>query len=224
MSIFSRRAVLLGSACLPLVTTSARADAVELVIRINLPLDRTHTGTLDLQTADGTTILSGLAALGKADSAKAGEKNNPDRLPIFPFGDAPEGTYSVPRLISTGDGTSYSSHSYGSAGALVLKPEAGDALTAALNGRVGLLIHSGDLGAGGHLRATHGCIRLSGADMQRLIQAIMDAGDNTTFNRCDITVVSVLIGDESEEGAGDDEDDPPFDIEDLLSPIPITKP
>ncbi|WP_376702504.1 L,D-transpeptidase [Mesorhizobium sp. ISC25] len=218
-----RRDVTIGLGALGFFATtkSAPTSGADLVIKVNLPLDRTKTGTLSLEAADGSLLVSDLDVLGKADNQKAISVGNVNREPTLPFGDTPEGTYSVPRLTATGDGTNYSTHSYGPNGAIVLKPESGQAKQADANNRIGLLIHGGDLGGGGKLRATHGCLRLSNDDMAKLIQAIGNAGNNTTFNRCEIVRVSVLVGGDAEEGAGDDEMDPPPGIGDLLNPIPI---
>lgn len=220
----TRRAAVLGLAATGLMVQTAKAQPVQLTIRVNLPFTREQTGTLSLEDASGTAILSELKTLGKADNAAAKQAGNASRDPTLPFGDTPEGTYSVPRLVATGGGTAYSAHSYGPNGALVLKPETGDAAAAAANGRRGLLVHGGDPGAGGRPRATHGCLRLSNSDMARLMQAIANAGNNVTFNRCEVVRLSVLVGEDSAEGAGDDELDPPFDIDNLLNPVPISKP
>jgi hypothetical protein len=220
-----RRDVLAGLAGVG-ATFSQRSEAQtnELVIRITLPTDRTRSGTLSLSRVNGQTLLTDVEALGKADSQRASAAGNPTRDPTRPFGDTPEGTYNVPRVVDTGPGTNYSSSSYGPHAALVLQPSSGQALTAASNGRVGLLIHSGNIGANGRLRATHGCIRLSNDNMGRLLQAIRDAGLNPVFNRCEVVRVSVVVGNPADEGAGTDESDPPPGISDLLLPRPIVIP
>lgn len=46
-------------------------------------------------------------------------------------------------MLPAGDGTSRPIVQYGESGAVVLTPTGGDALTAASNGRTGLLIHAG---------------------------------------------------------------------------------
>lgn len=223
MTTLTRRAVIAGLAASG-IAGRALAQGVELVIKVNLPIDRTKSGTLTLERADGTSLVSDLPALGKSDNKRAKQANNKDRDPTLPYGDTPEGTYAVPSIVDTGPGTNYSQRSYGPGAAIVLQPTGGEALTAAANGRLGLLIHGGDPGANGRLRATHGCIRLSNGDMGRLLNAIQDAGNNVVFNRCEVVRLSVLVGGDADEGAGDDESDPPPGIDDLLNPKPIVIP
>jgi len=223
MRKLTRRSVVAGLA-LSGFASRTLAQGVELVIKVNLPADRTKTGSLTLERSDGSSLVSDLPALGKSDNARAAKANNEQRKPTLPYGDTPEGTYAVPSIVDTGAGTPYSKRSYGPAAAIVLQPTGGEALTAAANGRVGLLIHGGDPGANGRLRATHGCIRLSNGDMDKLLKAIQDAGNNVVFNRCEVVRLSVLVGGDSDEGAGDDESDPPPGIDGLLNPKPIVIP
>ena len=130
----------------------------------------------------------------------------------------------MPRIEDTGDGTVYSKRSYGPHAAIVLNPTSGDALTAKNRGRTGLLIHSGAPGASGKLRATHGCIRLSDEDMASLLQAIDQAGDDEKQLICKAVRISVVVGKPVDEGAGNDESDPPPNILDLLIPRSIGRP
>jgi len=197
---------------------------VDLTIDVKLPPDRKNSGTLTVLDSNGAVIAGPFDVYSKADNARAAKEGNAARDPLRPFGDTPEGEYSVPRLIDTGPQTAYSSRSYGPHAAFVLKPKSGDALTAARNGRTGLLIHSGDLGDGGKLRATHGCLRLSNDDMKSVLEAVANAGQNPQFNRCEVVTSRVLVGVAGSEGAGADEDDPPPGIEQLLNPQPIVIP
>lgn len=221
----TRRGVVIGGAAMLCVPPSAFAQAVELVIDVRLPSSRTETGLLTLKRSTGNALVSNLKVLGKSDNANAAAKGNPSRDPTRPYGDTPTGGYAVPRVVATGAGTVFSAHSYGSNGALVLDPVSGDALAAKANGRVGLLIYGGAPGTGSRLRATHGCLRLSDGDMKRLVDSIAQTDHNTTFQRCDVVNVSVLVGEASSEGAGADETDPPPDILNLLIPErPISLP
>ncbi|MGI3902908.1 MAG: L,D-transpeptidase family protein [Janthinobacterium lividum] len=181
----NRRSVLAGAAlaCLPASLTRA-ADAT-LNIVVELPSERDKTGVLSLKNSSGKTLAGPFPAYGRSDNKAASRHGNTGRDPTHLFGDTPTGTYAVPRAVATGSGTAYIPHSYGPNGALVLKPVSGQALAAAANGRTGLLIHSGDPGQQGRLRATNGCVRLSNADMAALMSAIAKAGENPTFNRCD---------------------------------------
>ena len=94
-------------------------------------------------------------------------------------GNTPTGTYRVLRVEST---QGWAQTSYGPNGALRLDPVSGNALSAEqLAGRRGLLIHGGTLGGSTYwrganeLRATHGCIRLSNANMAQLVGILFDA-------------------------------------------------
>jgi lipoprotein-anchoring transpeptidase ErfK/SrfK len=61
---------------------------------------------------------------------------------------------------------------YGPHGWITLNPVAGQALEAKRNGRFGLLIHGGAPGAGGALRPTFGCLRLTNGDMRGLMEIV----------------------------------------------------
>lgn len=196
---------------------------VELKIRVELSSDRNQTGTLKLLNASGGSLTGPLSVYGRSDSTMASNHGNPSRDPTKLYGDTPTGTYTIPLAVATGNSTSYNNHSYGPNGALVLKPESGQAATAATNGRKGLLIHGGDPGAGGKLRATHGCLRLSNADMAKLMAAILAAGDNVQFSRCELVRLNMDVG-LGDPVCGEDVGDPPPGIESLLNPGTITIP
>ncbi|OWV42684.1 hypothetical protein CDZ97_15465 [Mameliella alba] len=218
-SMITRRWVLFGGLISALLPRSGMANSTDLVIEVNLPADRWQAGILRLKRANGETLTEDLTVYGKADNGRAAQEGNPARSPVLPFGDTPEGGYSVPRMVSTGSGTAYTDRSYGPNGALVLKPESGDAKVAEGNGRTGLLIHGGDLSSSGKLRATHGCLRLSNADMDRLLAAIREAGNNPVLQRCEVVEVSVLVGPTGVDEPGPDESDPPPGIDALLEPL-----
>lgn len=197
---------------------------MELRINVQLPLDRTKAGTVTLKNAAGQTLAGPFEALGKADNLTAAGHGNPARDPLKPYGDTPAGTYEVPRLVSTGAGTAYGPDSYGPNGALVLKPVGGDALTAAANGRVGLLVHSGKIGAGNKLRPTHGCVRLRNGDMKSLVDAIQ-AASGASGVRCEVVRVSVIVGTDPAPDEGTDAGDPPPNMLELIQgtfPGPVT--
>jgi len=218
----SRRGVIWMAGALGMIQSARGQPAGKsLVIRAEFSSDRDQTGTLVLEDSAGQKLAGPFLAYGRSDSGVAAIHNNPTRDPTLKYGDTPTGTFSVPRAIATGDGTTYASHSYGPNGALVLQPTAGDALVASQNGRIGLLIHSGDPGSNNKLRATHGCVRLSNSDMAALMQAISKAGENATFNRCEVTRIDASIGPPGDPNAGEDAGDPPPGISGLLSPGPI---
>lgn len=213
-----RRSFVVGGACALFLGSVARSQTTDLVIKVQLPTNRWQAGLLQLERVTGETLLQDINVYGKADNSRAAAEGNPNRDTTLPYGDTPEGTYSAPRAVATGDGTAYSAYSYGPNGAIVLAPESGDAMAAKENGRVGLLIHGGDLNSQGKLRATHGCLRLSNEDMSKLISAIREAGNNPILQRCEVVDVSVIVGPEGVDEPGSDESDPPPGIEALLSP------
>lgn len=193
----------------------------DVTIKIDFTADRWQTGTLSLVDKNGATLAGPFRTLGKADNANAAAKGNPTRNPLRRWGDTPTGTYRVVRLQSSGPGTNYPAYNYGPDAVIVLDPLSGDALTAKQNGRTGLLIHGGAPGENGRLRATHGCIRLSNADMAALLLALRAASNNATQFRCEAIDVSVTVGEPSDDTAGPDMSDPPPGIDDLIAPLPF---
>jgi hypothetical protein len=203
----------------------------ELRIVVQLPLDRTKTGNLRLIDDGGGVLAGPFDVLGKSDNATAASHGNPDRDPLSPYGDTPEGEYAVPVAVATGAGTAFTSHSYGPHGALVLQPVSGDAMAAAAAGRTGLMIHSGDPGATNPLRPTHGCLRLSNGSMNALMQAL-DAAAQVDGIRCEMARISVIVGDDADPAATEDAGDPPPEMSAILNgtytgptlPLPIRTP
>jgi hypothetical protein len=197
---------------------------VEIVVQ--LPTDRTYVGTLTLKDDQGNVVAGPLQAFGKADNITAINHGNAARDPTQLYGDAPEGSYEVPSAIATGDGTNYPAHSYGSAGALALRPVGGQALTAAANGRTGFFIHGGDPGNNGALRPTNGCIRLSNDDMAALLAGLEGIATGGVIPMCSMISVTVTVT----QGASDDgtdDGDPPPGIDQILNgtgPAPIWHP
>jgi hypothetical protein len=194
---------------------------IEIVVE--LPADRRYLGTLTLKNDQGRVVAGPFPAFGKADNITAINHANAARDPTLPYGDTPEGSYEVTSAVATGDGTHFSSHSYGVSGALALRPVNGQALTAAGNGRTGLMIHGGELGAGGRVRPTHGCIRLSDADMAALITGLETIATAGNAPVCSIQRINatVTMGDTD---AGEDDGDPPPYIDQILNgtgPDPI---
>ena len=118
----------------------------------------------------GTIVLGTLAlrCLARSDQSAADSVGNPTRDPLKQMGDLPYGTYTL-----TLGGVETPRRSYGPTPVIHLTPTGGDALTAAQNGRAGLLIHGGDYADDGHsLRPTHGCMRLADRDMAWLVTGI----------------------------------------------------
>jgi lipoprotein-anchoring transpeptidase ErfK/SrfK len=86
---------------------------------------------------------------------------------LKPFGDIPTGEYTGYVTVP-----GKPERSYGPYRRIALDPITGDAFEAKRNGRYGLMIHGGDLSSKGALRPTHGCLRLSNADMLELLRLI----------------------------------------------------
>lgn len=141
-----------------------------MLLRSKLPLNRYNSGTLVVEDDDGSVILGPYPCRGKADNQDALAHSNPDRDPTRPYGDHPYGTYAVVAVQLD----KQPARSYGSA-FLLLDPQSGDALSAKKKGRTGLAIHGGDLGQGGSLRATQGCLRTTNTAVT-LIAALQPVG------------------------------------------------
>ena len=128
-------------------------------ISVQLTADRTVGGFLLLFDSAGNQVGNGLSVLGKAAINDATSQGNPLCDPTLPYGDTPTGTYNF--LSITDFVFPYNNaHSYGVNGVIKLDPATRDAAVAKTNGRTGILIHGGELGAGGQLRRTNGCLRL----------------------------------------------------------------
>lgn len=182
------------------------------VLYVDLPRDRTKTGSIVLEDDLGRVLAGPFACYGKADDKEAGLQGNPKRDPRRPFGDTPYGTYSVTGFLPSGDGTTLTARQYGPAGVIVLKPESGDAFEAYLNGRNGLLIHGGDPSPSGGLKATFGCIRLANDDMQAMMQVLRNVGVKPAVCHCLKVQVAraVTVARALDNNAGDAEPaDPP---------------
>lgn len=194
-------------------------------IAVQLPADRTQTGTLSLVADDRTTVLAGpFQTYGKADGQTAAANGNSTRNTLLPFGDTPLGTYAVPGMEVTGDGTGRSTHSYGPNGAIRLNPTDGDAATAAIAGRQYLLIHGGDLNAAGALRPTNGCLRLSNADMKSLINSIaVEAQISGPPNSCSVSVLTVSVFGPGgmDDGYNEGDPPPPAGVMPIPAPVPL---
>jgi hypothetical protein len=108
-------------------------------------------------------------------------------------GDTPPGTYDGSTWVDTSNSKRWSEKSYGSHGAVRLTPLAGDAIEAQGLGRAGLLIHGGAPGRFKGLNATHGCLRLSNADIVKLKRILDGAADDEERKVCAWPVVRVTV-------------------------------
>lgn len=202
-----------------------------LQIVVDLPLDRTKTGSLRLVDDTGTTLAGPYDVIGKSDNGLAASHGNPSRNPLLPYGDTPEGVYAVSRAVVTGGETGYAERSYGPYGALVLQPVSGDAQAAAAAGRVGLMIHAGDPGQTNPLRPTEGCLRLGNASINALMQALSNASQVDGIS-CQMTRISVIVGNDPDPAPTEDVGDPPPNMQSILNgsytgqylPLPLKTP
>lgn len=149
-----------------------------LTIRVDLPADRTRTGTLKVvDPITGLTLFGPVPVLGRAARNRAAQEGNPSGDPLRSFGDTPTGDYNIARIVANGTGTSRPVEKFGQSGAIVLDPTGGDARQAEINGRTGLLIHAGrhafssvvDASA---LKPTNGCLRMLDWQLAQLIAVI----------------------------------------------------
>jgi len=145
---------------------------MSILIDVQLPRDRTQTGSLSVSDDAGTALAGPFDALGKADNAAAKARGNPTRDPTRSFGDTPTGGYRG--FVNHLTRTPANDRTYGPQAIITLDPTSGQAKIAKTNGRFGLLIHGGDLNAAGRLRPTFGCVRLSNPSMKKLLAAIPD--------------------------------------------------
>lgn len=177
-------------------------------IDVQLTPDRTVGGFLILRDGTGAQVGNGLSVLGKAAVNTATANGNPVCDPTLKFGDTPTGDYTL--LKMTEYVAPYNvSKKYGPNGVIQMDPSSGDAATAQANGRTGILIHGGDLGAGGQLRRTNGCLRLRNDEyvyLKGLINGLLPTDPVTTISVSELGTPSHLPCDNN---ADCDEDDPP---------------
>jgi hypothetical protein len=147
-------------------------------IIVQLPANRDYTGWIEIQNANGKRIAGRFAVCGRADEEAAHSGQNPGRNPLLPFGDMPLGEYKIAKILPTGPGTPYGGEEFGPAGIVLLLPANGNAALADANGRHGFFIQGGRASKNNKLRPTQdGSLRLSDRDQQKLIKALMKAGE-----------------------------------------------
>jgi L,D-transpeptidase catalytic domain len=154
-------------------------------IKITLPFNRESAGQLTVETSTGFKLFGPIPVLGLADRKSARDNGNPSRNPLLKFGNTPTGQYRSEIYSSYArrpNGMTYADTktgtgllTYGTQGIIVLTPTGGQALEASKE-RSGLLIHAGDL-RDGRMRPTHGCIRVSPADMAQLTGLLLELGE-----------------------------------------------
>lgn len=144
-----------------------------MTIRIQLRKDRRIEGRLIVLETGAF-----FRCLGKSDQASADAAGNPLRDPLKKMGDLPTGSYIATRIGPAG-ATDADIRSYGPGARWALRPISGDALQAWKDGRDGIEIHGGDVGAPmppNALRPTHGCCRIDNTTVNTL--AAMPGSDS----------------------------------------------
>ena len=136
-------------------------------LRAVLPLDREAEGHFTVTDDDGASLFGPIRCRGEADNTQAMAHQNPEEVPARSVGDHPYGMYKVGNIVQEPRPT----RSYGPF-FITLSPVSGEALVAWQNGRRGIGIHGGDLGAQGQLRATYGCLRLENKALEEVVALI----------------------------------------------------
>ena len=145
------------------------------------PKDRMSEGVIEFFRDE--KLLGSFRCLARSDSSAASAHGNPTRDPMRPFGDLPAGIYRAIKTIPAADRAA-ERRSYGTQPRFVLTPLSGPALLSVQ--RWGLLIHGGDLGRGGALRPSHGCLRW---DDSTAAQVCLWLGEEETFELLAIELV-----------------------------------
>ncbi|MDQ1639570.1 MAG: hypothetical protein QOF62_2909 [Pyrinomonadaceae bacterium] len=141
-------------------------------IIVELPEDRTGAGSIRLVNGQGIDVAGPFLAFGRADRETAKQRGNAGASRLKPYGDTPYGIFAIVDMVKTGSDSNLATDSYGSHGAIRLKPIEGEAAVAEQSGRTGFMIHGGSPDAAGNLRPTCGSLRLSNKDMGLLLEAI----------------------------------------------------
>ncbi|MEE4580588.1 L,D-transpeptidase [Paenibacillus polymyxa] len=140
-------------------------------IIVNLPSygQRDNKGTLKMYNGSGSLVFGPVEALGRGDRTNQGDKNNANwRLTDA---DTPQGVYGASIAPAATPESSYGPYKR-----VAMSPISGDITETS---RSGFYIHGGDPGTSGPwapLRPTHGCIRISNANVKLLLAAISDTG------------------------------------------------
>lgn len=172
---------------------------------VKLPDDRSKYGSIEVVDGTGHVLAGPFSPLGQATRSEAAAHGNASRNPTLPYGNTP-GEYAVRGIVSTGLGTSHSARTYGTAGAVVLDPVSGQALTAEQNERTGLLIHGGALNSNGGLRPTFGCVRVANEDLAKIVTAflLVPSEEDSTYSISDVGTTVINVGPMSPGPSGPD--------------------
>lgn len=140
---------------------------------VELPPDREAEGRFTIFDDDGAAMLGPVRCRGEADDGEERRHGTKDDDPVHAYGDFPFGMFRIKGIVQDPQpAASYGPFFWG------LVPVSGQALEAWVNGRRGIGLHSGALGPGGTLRATHGCCRVDDETNERaakLVKPVLDA-------------------------------------------------
>lgn len=132
-----------------------------------LPVDRETEGRFSVLDEDGHCILGPVRCRGEADDAEEARHGTPDDDAIGVFGDHP---FDGSRVTAI-EQNKQPARSYGPF-FFRLFPLTGQAKAGWDAGRRGLGIHGGELGPGGMLRPTYGCLRLDDETCESLAKLV----------------------------------------------------
>ncbi|BFO67410.1 hypothetical protein [Chryseobacterium sp. KCF3-3] len=149
-------------------------------IEVKLPIDRTKTGTLTLKNENGEVLAGPFSVQGKGTGGNDTMRENAD---------TPTGEYILPeRPFLPPKNDADGIKKFGVNSRIIISPVSGDAMTASTTRHMDMLrIHGGAPSATGGLRWTQGCLRLSDADMESLLNGL-------AFEAFAQTMLSVDIG------------------------------
>jgi hypothetical protein len=137
-----------------------------------VPATRAYCGRGVMLSKEGAALFGPFRALATASARVAREHGNARCDPLLPFGHTPSGEYMVVGSLPPGRVHPRRPRRFGTVGALVLSPAAGQALASLDNGRSVFPIHGGPRDAAGRLIPTRGGVRLSDQDMEGLLRAL----------------------------------------------------
>lgn len=137
---------------------------------IVLPAARDYCGRAVLLSGSGARLLGPFRVLGTASRSVSRRNGNPGCERRLPFGDPPAGSYLLAGSLPPGPRPRRAAR-FGRLGALVLQPKAGEAMALA-GERPRVVLHGGKCDKKGRLRRTRGGLRVSNANLQKLLAAV----------------------------------------------------
>jgi hypothetical protein len=154
-------------------------------LKIEFSSNRDYCGCLILSHDRGRIICGPWPVAGRATDSLAELNGNPQRYPIFRYGDTPLGTYRVTQVLKSGRGTAFNAEEFGPHGIIVMQGISDDAAIAEANGRFHVLITGGTLSSTGQLRSTAGALRLTNKHQQTLVAELrrLDELEVAVFER-----------------------------------------